>query len=126
MKGDNIATRLLDFAVASLRLARVFPNTLAGQHVASQLIRSATAPGAHYEEARGAESPADFVHKLRLATKELRESIYWFNVASKAQFVLPEKNALGIINEANELVAILTTSAKYSSPQISVQKVAIR
>jgi four helix bundle protein len=112
MKGDNIATRLLDFAVASLRLASVFPNTLTGQHVASQLIRSATAPGAHYEEARGAESPADFVHKLRLATKELRESIYWLNVASKAQFVPPEKNVLGIINEANELVAILTASAK--------------
>ena len=74
MKGDDIAERLLEFAIAGRRLA-------------SQLVRAGTAGGAHYEEARGAESRADFVHKIRLAAKEVRESRYWLNVIQRAKLL---------------------------------------
>jgi len=76
-KGDDIARRLMAFAVETLALAGQLPKSFVGRHVAAQWIRSATSAGANYEEARGGESRADFVHKLGVATKEIREVCYW-------------------------------------------------
>ena len=76
MRGDDIANRLLEFAVRVLRLASALPKTLVGKHVGGQLIRCGTSAGANYEEARGAESLSDFVHKLGMSWKETRESCF--------------------------------------------------
>jgi four helix bundle protein len=64
-KGDDIEERLVDFAVRIVKLSRHLPNTQAGKHISGQVLRSGTAPAAHYAEARGAESRKDFVHKLK-------------------------------------------------------------
>ncbi len=77
MIGDDIADRLLRFAARVLQLVGTLPGSPVGRHVARQLIRSGTAGGANYEEARGAESRADFAHKVLIAAKEVRESVYW-------------------------------------------------
>jgi four helix bundle protein len=74
-KGADIAERLLELAVNVLQVARTLPRDVAGRHIASQVVRSSTSGGANYEEARGAESRADFIHKLGIAAKELRETI---------------------------------------------------
>lgn len=84
MKGDDIAQRLLDFAKRALRLCRNFPDDYAGKHIARQLIRCSTGSGANYEEARGGESRADFIHKLGVARKEIREALYWLRLRSRA------------------------------------------
>ena len=110
MKGDDIAERLLEFAVAVLQVTTWLPANVPGRHLASQLIRSGTAGGAHYEEARGAESRADFVHKIRLAAKEVRESRYWLNIIQRAKLV--HSDLSGLLREATELAAILAASAK--------------
>src|ERR1044071_9001483 len=111
MKGDDIAGRLLEFAVRVLRLVRTLRSDAIARHVARQLLRSATAGGANYEEARSAESRADFAHKVSLAAKELRESRYWLRLISEAE--LASREALRpLITEAGELLAILTASAK--------------
>lgn len=110
MKGDNIATRLQRFAVAVIRTIRNLPQDVVGKHIARQLIRSATGGGANYEEARGAESSADFVHKVRVAAKEMRESLYWLDIIDMAGLD-PKGDVRGLIQETNELVAILTSSA---------------
>jgi four helix bundle protein len=110
MKGDDIAERLLVFAVAVLEITTRLPANSPGRHLASQLARAGTAGGAHYEEARGAESRADFVHKIRLATKEVRESRYWLNVIQRAKLL--ETDLSGLLREASELAAILAASAK--------------
>jgi four helix bundle protein len=110
MKGDDIARRLLLFAVRVLRLVRMLRSDAVGRHVARQLLRSATAGGANYEESRSAESRADFAHKVSIAAKELRESRYWLRLISEAD--LASADALGPLTmEAGELLGILTTSA---------------
>jgi four helix bundle protein len=111
MKGEDIARRLLLFAVGVLRLVRALRSDAIARHVARQLMRSATAGGANYEEARSAESRADFVHKVSVAAKELRESRYWLRLISEADLV-PGVALTPLITEAGELLAILTASAK--------------
>ena len=63
-KGDDIAARLLDFSSKALDISSSLPKRDAWRHIASQLVRSATAGGANYEEARGAETRADFIYKV--------------------------------------------------------------
>jgi four helix bundle protein len=103
----------MSLAVGVLKVASRLPRTFAGRHVGSQLVRAATSVGANYEEARGAESRADSIHKLRIAAKEARESVYWLNLAQRAELapsVAPSLERLS--NEATQLGAILVTSAR--------------
>jgi|APMed6443717190_1056831.scaffolds.fasta_scaffold00055_17 four helix bundle protein len=120
MKGDDIARRLLSYAVGVMRLMGKFSRDAGAKHVAQQLARSGTAPGAHYEEARRSESRADFVHKLRIAAKEAGESVYWLRLAHHARLVDADVGPL--VQEGTELTAILTASvatARRGSPRAS-------
>lgn len=111
MKGENISNRLRGFAAQVVRLCRSMPSDPAASHIMRQLVRAATGGGANYEEARGGESPADFVHKLGVANKEMREALYWLRLIKDADvFVAEPLDAL--IREADELVAILTASIR--------------
>jgi len=69
---SELSERLLDFAVAVIKLTTKIEKIAVGRHIAGQLIRSATSAGANYEEACGAESKKDFLHKLQIVLKELR------------------------------------------------------
>ena len=109
MKGEDISDRLVDFSVRIIRLVNALPKNLVGKHVSGQLLRSGTSPGANYEEARGAESPADFIHKLRITLKELRESLYWLKVIKKS-YLLPSEKLDDISKEASELSNIIAQS----------------
>jgi four helix bundle protein len=73
----DLQERLVDFAVRVMTVAEELPNERAGQHVASQLIRSGTSPAANYGEAQSAESRKDFIHKMKVSLKELRETHVW-------------------------------------------------
>lgn len=110
MKGDDIAERLLTFAKRVLRLCRQLPDDYAGRHVSRQLIRCSSGGGSNYEEARGAESLADFTHKLGVARKEIRESLYWLRLIDGE--LLEDQQLAALIREARELSAILTTSVR--------------
>jgi four helix bundle protein len=107
VKGDDIAERLLDFGARVIRLADALPKRLAGKHVGAQLLRCGTSAGANYEEGRGAESRADFIHKLGVARKEAREASYWLRLIQCAKLVKPDRVA-ELVQEAHELCAILT------------------
>ena len=111
MKGDDISGRLVDLAVASLRVAVRLEDSPTGKHIARQMIRSATGGGSNYEEARSAESRADFAHKLGVAAKEVRETSYWLTVIERAG-LSPESDLRHLREEARQLVAILTASAR--------------
>lgn len=110
-KGDDIAERLLDAVEGVRQLLPGLRVDAASKHVAKQLWRAATGGGANYEEARGAESRADFVHKVRVATKELREAYYWLRVVQRSNW-LPPGAADRLVDETNQLVAILVASAR--------------
>jgi four helix bundle protein len=109
VRGDELADRLIDFAVQIIALASRLPRDTVGRHIASQMIESGTSVGAHYEEARGAESRADFVQKLGIALKECRETRYWLRVNDRAKMVSDDVPA-ALLAEAAELCAILGQS----------------
>lgn len=111
-KGDDIAKRMRSFAGAVLRLLPKLDHHFAAKHVARQLARSATGGGSNYEEARGAESHADFIHKIRVAAKELREACYWLQLLEESGYLDDPRGLDALIAEADELIAILTASAR--------------
>src|SRR5882762_10491350 len=90
MRADELDERLIDFAVRIVNLSANLPKTPAGKHIAGQIMRSGTSPAPNYGEARGAESHADFVHKLRIVLKELNETKIWLRVIERSQ--MPKKN----------------------------------
>ena len=117
-KGDDIQERLVDFAVRVLKVSDHLPGNAAGRHVGNQLLRSGTAPAAHYAEARGAESTADFIHKLKICLKELNETQIWLQITSKSNMISPEKLS-DLQAECISLAKIINTSittAKTSLP----------
>jgi four helix bundle protein len=97
----------LDYAVRIIKLVESLPKTLVGRRIADQLLRSGTAAGANYEEAQGAESKDDFVHKLQIALKELRESNYWLRLPARSGKV-PLQRISGLLDESNQLRAMLS------------------
>ncbi|MEJ2033674.1 MAG: four helix bundle protein [Deltaproteobacteria bacterium] len=107
-KGNELADRLARYAGESLRVAAELPNTKEGRHVRDQLLRSGTAPGAHYAEARGGQSTADFIHKVALAAKEARESVHWLQTAVYAGFI--ERDLSRLVDEGQQITAILSAS----------------
>ena len=109
-QADILQNRLVSFGVTVCAMARRFPRDVAGTHVASQVVRSATAPAAHYAEARDAESRHDFIHKLKLGIKELRETSAWLDTAHQLGTASPDLSEAR--RECNELTAILVSSVK--------------
>jgi len=107
--GDDIAERLLDFAIRVIKLVNALPKTIVGRHIAGQLVRSGTSCGSNYEESRGAESRADFIHKLGIALKEIKESRFWLKVIYHAKIMKPEQIE-SLIEECEELAAIIAKS----------------
>lgn len=110
-KGDDIAERLLDIAAGVIQLLPVLGDQPGARSVVRQLERCGPSAGANYEEARGAESSADFVHKVRIALKELRETRYWLKLTLRAGLVHRPDALASLINETSQLIAILTASA---------------
>ena len=106
----DLKDRLIDYAVRIIRLTEALPNTKAGAHVAGQILRSGTSPAPNYGEALAAESQADFVHKLKVALKELRETEIWLKIIAKAKMVSSAKPLAPLLTETDELSAILFTS----------------
>jgi four helix bundle protein len=116
-KGDDIRERLVEFAVSVMDLCDELPRSTAGCHLAGQLLRSATSAAPNYAEARGAESPRDFLHKLRIALKELNESEVWLDMILRRKMVDDEKTRQ-IRQECNELCRILAASVRTTSSKI--------
>ena len=110
-KGDDIAERLLVAVEGVRQLLPSLEVDAASKHVSKQLWRAATGGGANYAEARGAESCADFVHKVRVATKELGEAHDWLRVLQRSDWIAPG-TADGLVDELDQLVAILVASAR--------------
>jgi four helix bundle protein len=107
----DLEERLINFSVQVLDLAEQLPNTYAGKHLAGQLIRSGTAPALNYGEAQGAESRNDFIHKMKVCLKELRETQICLKIIQRKP-MLESEDLESIIGECNQLVAIFTSSVK--------------
>jgi four helix bundle protein len=106
----DLEDRLINFAVQICLLTNRFPSTPIAKHVCTQITRSGTSPFANYGEAQAAESRQDFVHKLTICLKELRETQAWLKFVDRMNFCPDTGDALR--NECNELVSILVASIK--------------
>ena len=99
--------RLLALAAAVVRLLPILGEHLAARSLVKHLERCGPAGGANYKEARGAESPADFTHKVRIPLKEVRETRYWLRLILKAELLDCPHKLARLIDESGELIAIL-------------------
>jgi four helix bundle protein len=107
----DLEDRLLEFSARIIRLVGAMPNTRAANHLAGQLLRSGTSPYGNHGEVEAAESRKDFVHKLKVCLKELKENRRWLRLASKRS-MLPAPKMTGILNETEELIRIFFSSVR--------------
>ncbi|MBO8131379.1 MAG: four helix bundle protein [Candidatus Marinimicrobia bacterium] len=106
---SDLSERLLEFAASSTKLTVRLKRTAVVQYIANQLMRAASSSGANYEEACGAESRADFIDKMQLVLKELRESLYWLKLVERSDLI--SGNELQpLLAESNELIKIVAKS----------------
>jgi four helix bundle protein len=108
-RGEDLAERLLDFAARIGKVVDALPETRMGRHVAGQLVRCGTSPAPNYAEACGAESRKDFVHKLSICLKELRETRCWLQLSTKAE-LLPQERLADLNDECVQLINIVAKS----------------
>jgi four helix bundle protein len=109
MSPDDLADRLIEFAARVGKVVDALPDTRLARHIAGQLIRCGTSPAPNCEEACAAERRADFVHKLQIALKELRESRSWIRLIIKTE-LLPEHRMVELLEECCQLANILGQS----------------
>ncbi len=108
----DLEERLLEYSVQVIKIVEQLPNTRAGNHVAGQLLRSGTSPYPNHGEAQAAESPKDFIHKLHISLKELRETQRWLKLTKKVPLIKNSKLLDNILSETEELIKIFVTSIK--------------
>lgn len=106
---NNLSERLLNLAAAVIKIVLQLNKTAVGRHIGGQLTRASTSAGANYEEACGAESRADFIHKLQIVLKELRESLFWLRLIRKTNLI-SGKALEKLTQEAKELTNIIAKS----------------
>jgi four helix bundle protein len=95
---SDLDERTLEYGTRIIKVVESLPKTLVGRTIGDQVLRSGLSVGANFQEAQGAESRADFTHKLQIALKEVRETTYWLHVIAKAE-VLPWKRLASLIDE---------------------------
>jgi four helix bundle protein len=109
MTPNDLSERLLDFAARIGKVVDALPDTRLGRHIAAQLIRSGTSPAPNYEEGCVAESRADFVHKLTIGLKELRETRLWLRLIIKCELLSKAKMG-NILDECEQLTKVIAQS----------------
>ena len=114
MSKDNISfdleNRLIDFAVRIIQLTESLPKNKVGRHIAGQLMRCGTSPASNYGEAQSAESRSDFIHKMKICLKELRETRVWLLMIVKANLIKHTFKLNSLIDENNQLISIFVAS----------------
>lgn len=106
----DLEERLIDFAVHIIEISEGMINTNAGKHISGQIVRSGTSPALHYGEAQSAESRNDFIHKLKVLLKELRETSVALKIIKRVPLTNKMEITEKVIAECNELIAIFNKS----------------
>ena len=108
----DLEERLLEYSVRVIKVVEQIPNTRTGIHVAGQLLKSGTSPYPNHGEAQAAESPKDFIHKLRISLKELRETQRWLKLIQRIPLIKKSELLNDLIVETEELIKIFVTSIR--------------
>ena len=114
MTREEMYERTMQFSVRIVRMVKAMPRGIAEDVIAKQLTKSATSIGANYREACHGKSTADFVSKLKISEGEADETLYWLQLLVNSG-IMKQSKLQALIDETNELVAILTASTKTSN-----------
>ena len=106
----DLEERLLNFAVVVIDISESLPNTRAGNHIAGQLLRSGTSPYGNHGEAQEPESADDFIHKLKICLKELRETRRWARLIERKKWRIGDPQLAVLLPEVEELIRIFKAS----------------
>ena len=109
---SDLEDRLIDFAIRISEVAESLTKTALGNQIKGQMIRSGTSPALNYGEAQSAESTNDFIHKLKIVLKELRETLVCLKIIIRKPLITPISKMDPIIKENNELIAIFVKSVE--------------
>ena len=120
MKANQLEQRLIKFAIDIILLCKNLDNSFASEHLAKQLIRSATSSALNYGEARAAESSRDFIHKMKICTKELRECLVNLKIQMGANLINDQTNLDKLLVENDELISIFVVSIKTASAKTKI------
>ena len=116
---DDLSDRFMVFVVNIIKIEKQLCRNFSGRHIYGQLFRAGTSTGANYEEARAGESRADFIHKMQIVLKELRESQFWIKLIIAGKLVTSEDEVLNfILNESKELANIIAKSVVTAKSKI--------
>ena len=108
---EQITERFLNFAARIIKLGKRLNKTFEGRHIYGQLFRAGTSSGANYEESHSAQSTKDFIHKLEISLKELRESLYWLRLTEISELIPgTDENLVFLLAENQELLRIIAKS----------------
>ena len=115
MKPNQLEERLIRFAIDIILLCKTIDKSFASEHLAKQLIRSSTSVALNYGEARSAESTKDFLHKMKISLKELRESYVNMKIQKGANLIKDIVELNKLMDENNQLISIFVSSVKTAS-----------
>jgi four helix bundle protein len=113
-KTSQLEDRLVDFAVRTIHVVEALPETRAGKHIAGQLVRSGTSPALNYGEAQSAESREDFLHKMKVCLKELRETMICLKIIVRKPLCTMARVG-PLQKECDELISIFVKSIQTAS-----------
>lgn len=123
MKNDfDLEERLINFSVRIVHVVNSLPETKTANHIRTQLLRSGTSAPANYAEGCDAESRADFIHKLKIVLKELRETKVWLTLILRTEIISPNDRLEPLIQECDELISIFVKSVKTAKHNLSLEK----
>ena len=112
MNKFDLEERLINFAVLIIEIASELPNTKVGNHLSGQLVRCGTSPALNYGEAQSGESRKDFIHKIKVVLKELRETFVCLKIIYRAKLYKSEKKMQKALKENDELISIFVKSVE--------------
>lgn len=118
MKPNQLEDRLIQFAIDIILICKKIDNSFASEHLAKQLIRSATSSALNYGEARSGESTRDFLHKMKICLKELRECYINMKIQKGAQLISDIEALDILLKENDELISIFVASIKTASVKL--------
>jgi four helix bundle protein len=118
----DLEERLIDFAVMIVEIVETMPDTRASNNLAGQLSRSGTSPALNYGEAQSGESRRDFIHKIKIALKELRETNICLKIIHRAKLFRSEDKITAAIKESNELISIFVKSVETAQRNLNEQQ----
>ena len=119
MKNADLEKRLIDFSVSIIEIVNETPKSRAGNHMSGQILRSGTSVSLNYGEAQGAESRKDFIHKMKVILKELRETFVNLKIMHRSHLYKKEQKIVDAKQENNELISIFVKSLKTAKQNLN-------